>query len=488
MLFDLLPATTRSPLAYTEAAPRRSGNALFRKPYRVLVIGQKRAAGSVAALTPTRIYSVAQARASFGAGSQLSEMLRMMFLQTSSHEVVAIGLADAGGAVAEVRTVTIGGSPTAAGVLAVYFGGHRVAVPVALGETPTTTVANLLAEMNLNADVPFSAAAALGVLTVTARNGGTLGSEISIQHSWGANESLPAGMTFAVAVTTPGSGAVSYGSSAVMGLVANEHFDVIAAGANDATNLGVITADLLDRWSPVRQLEGAVATGFSGNHAAALAQGLLLNSEFSAQLPAYLAPEPSWCWGAALAGQLAIEAQQDPARGYNTVRLRGLKAPKNANRYTPTEQELQLHGGMSTWNATVDGGVELVRVISNYRVAAGGSADSTYLDLNTVLTLAFLRYDWRTNWKLKYPRHKLANDGTHFAPGQPVMTPERGRAEATAWYSKLEAAGLVEDMDGFKANLVVERNSDDPTRLDFLLIINLVNQLQIVAARFEFTV
>lgn len=488
VLFDLLPATTRSPLAYTEAAPRRSGNALFRKPYRVLVIGQKRTAGSIAALTPTRIYSTAQARSGFGAGSQLSEMLRAMFLQTTSHEVVAIALADAGGATAEARTLTIAGSPTAAGVLAVYFGGHRVAVPVALGETPTTTAANLIAAMALNADIPFSATALAGVVTVTARNAGTLGSEISIQHSWAANEALPPGMTFTQAVTTPGAGAVSYGTSAVMGLVANEHFDVIASGAGDATNLGVITADLLDRWSPTRQLEAVVLSGFAGNHAAALAQGLLLNSEFSAQMPANQAPDPSWIWGASLAGQVAIEAQQDPARGYHTVLLRGLKAPKNASRFTPTEQELQLQGGMSTWKATVDGGVEIHRLVSTYRLAPGGSADTTYLDLNTVLTLAFLRYDWRTNWRVKYPRHKLANDGTNFAPGQPVMTPERGRAEAVAWYSKHEAAGLVEDIDGFKTNLVVERNADDPTRLDFLLVINLVNQLQIVAARFEFQV
>lgn len=488
VLFDLFPNTTRSPLTYTEAAPRRAAGSLALKPYRVLLIGQKRASGTIAALTPTRIYGDAQARSGFGAGSQLSEMFISLFRQTRSLEVVGIALADAGGAVPEVRTLTIGGSPTAAGVLAVYLGGHRVAVPVALGETPATTAAALNAAIGLNQDVPFTSSVAGAVVTITAKNAGTLGGEIQVRHSYGANESLPPGMTFVQAVTTAGTGAVSYATSAVMGLVANEHFDVIAVGANDATNLGTITADLLDRWSPTRQLEAVVASGFTGDLSASLAQGLLLNSEFSTQLPAKNAPQPSWVWGAAVAGQVAFEAQQDPARGYNTVELRGIMAPPTADQFTLTEKEQLLRGGMATWRGTADGKVLLHRLVSNYRVSAGGSADATYLDLNTVLTLAFLRYDWRTTWTLRYPRHKLADDGTSFAPGQPIMTPERGRAEAVAWFSKMEAAGLVEGIEQFKNDLVVERNPNDPTRLDFLLVINLVNQLQVVAARLEFIV
>ncbi len=487
VLFDLLSPSVRSPGVYTEIAPARSTATLAVKVCRALLIGQKRS-GSVPALTPTRIYSPEQARSAFGAGSQLSEMLAAWFTNNRSTEVWAIAVADAGGAVAEVRTLTVGGTVTAAGVLAVYFGGHRVAIAVASGEASATTATNLNAAIAADPDVPFTATVLGAVVTITAKNAGTLGSDISVGVNFAPNESFPPGLTLAQAVTTPGAGVVSYSTSALFGLIANDWFDILSVGANDATNLTYVTNELRDRWHPERAIEGTVYTGFFGDLADSLAQGALLNSEFSGQMPAKNAPQPPWVWGAALAAQVAIEAARDPARGFRTVPLLGIMPPASADRFMHTEQEQLLKAGMSTYRVTADGQVQIDRLISNYRLTAAGAPDTTYLALNTVLTTAYMRYDWRTSWEAKYPRHKVADDNTAFAPGQPIVTPERGKAEAAVWGRKMESAGLLERFDDFIAGVVCQRNANDPTRLDFLLPVNLVNQLEVVGTRLEFTV
>lgn len=86
----------------------------------------------------------------------------------------------------------------------------------------------------------------------------------------------------------------------------------------------------------------------------------------------------------------------------------------------------------------------------------------------------------------KYPRHKLASDGTHFGPGQAVVTPSIIRSELIAEYQELEDQALVEDLGAFKEALVVERDANDPNRVNVLLPPNLVNQLRIFAVLAQF--
>lgn len=484
--FELLSGDVRSPLAYGEIQPARTSNALALKEFRCLLIGQKRS-GTQPALTPTRVYSEPQARAFFGAGSQLHEMFARFFQNNTAQEVWGIALLDAGAAVAEQRTITITGTITAAGVAAFYFGGHRVAIPVANGETNATTAANLNAAIAADGSVPFIASVASNVVTVTAKNAGALGAEVDIRHSYGATEALPTGMSVAVAVTVAGAGVVSYSTSAIFGLIPQDQFDIIAVGANDSTNLLYVTDELLSRWGPTRQIEGTVYSGFSGDLSASLTQGGLLNSQFSAQLPFAGALSPSWAVGAALAGAVGIEANKHPSRGFHTVSLKGILPPPSINRFTHDEKEQLLRKGMSTYRVAADGTVQIHRLISNNRTTAAGAVDTTWLSMNTVLTLAYLRYDWRQNLIAKYPRHMLADDGTNFAPGLPILTPERGRAEAVAWYSKMEAGGFVERIEDFKNSLVVKRDPNDVNRLNFTLPTNLINQAEVLAALFEFT-
>ena len=87
---------------------------------------------------------------------------------------------------------------------------------------------------------------------------------------------------------------------------------------------------------------------------------------------------------------------------------------------------------------------------------------------------------------LRYPRHKLADDGTRFGPGQAIITPKIGKSEAIARFELWEELGLVEGFEQFKRDLIVERNAQDVNRLDFLLSPDLMNQLRVVGAQIGF--
>ncbi|WP_273954217.1 phage tail sheath C-terminal domain-containing protein, partial [Escherichia coli] len=134
-----------------------------------------------------------------------------------------------------------------------------------------------------------------------------------------------------------------------------------------------------------------------------------------------------------------------------------------------------------------DGGeMQIERMITMYRTNKYGDSDPSYLNVNTIATLSYLRYSLRTRITQKFPNYKLASDGTRFATGQAVVTPSVIKTELLALFEEWENAGLVEDFDTFKEELYVARNKDDKDRLDVLCGPNLINQFRIFAAQVQF--
>lgn len=126
------------------------------------------------------------------------------------------------------------------------------------------------------------------------------------------------------------------------------------------------------------------------------------------------------------------------------------------------------------------------RAITTYQRNSFGDADNSYLDSATLYTIAYIIGALKTAITSKYARHKLANDGTRYGPGQAIVTPKVIKSELIAQYGKLEALGLVENAELFAKYLVVERNANDVNRIDVLLPPDIVNQLRIFAMQVQF--
>ncbi|MDI8751883.1 phage tail protein, partial [Salmonella enterica subsp. enterica serovar Montevideo] len=84
-----------------------------------------------------------------------------------------------------------------------------------------------------------------------------------------------------------------------------------------------------------------------------------------------------------------------------------------------------------------DGGeMQIERMITMYRTNKYGDSDPSYLNVNTIATLSYLRYSLRTRITQKFPNYKLASDGTRFATGQAVVTPSVIKTELLALFEE----------------------------------------------------
>jgi phage tail sheath gpL-like len=126
------------------------------------------------------------------------------------------------------------------------------------------------------------------------------------------------------------------------------------------------------------------------------------------------------------------------------------------------------------------------RETTTYQLNLYGFSDDAYELVTTMSTLARIIRNQRHAITSKYPRHKLANDGTKFGPGQAIVTPGIIKAELVAEYQIDMWNGLVENIREFKANLLVERDPNDPNRVNVLYPPDLINQLRIFAVLAQF--
>lgn len=490
VIFNTLPGTTRVPGTYVEVDPNRSQQSPRIQPYRLLVIGQRLSTGTAAALTLQEVRTASSARALFGRGSQLAQMLERALAVTKSVPVFAVGVADPAG-VAATGKITYTGPATGAGEIALYIGGRRVEATVASGDTATTVAAAVAAAVNADLDMPVTATASVGVVTLLARHLGTMGNLIDTRHSYQFGEKLPAGVGATILAIGDGTGGTVTGTgnvalSAVWAVIGDEWFNLAAIGVTDATNLSSVETEFLDRFGPIRQIDAHAITALNASVATVAALGLTRNSKHVSILGVGLSPTPAWEISAQAAGQVAVAAQADPARPFETLLLPDVLAPERSARLTFANQQQLLESGISTASVDEVGAVRLLRVITTYRVDENGVEDEAFLDLTTLLTDSFIRWDFRTTCRTKFNRFKIGEDNVRYAAGQPILTPSTGRAEAMAKAREWQERGLIEDLDQFEADLVVERNSQDASRMDFFLPTNLMNGLVVIGVRLSF--
>ena len=484
--FSQVPVNTLVPFTYVEIDAGRAGAGTV--DFRSLLIGQRLSSGSVAAEVPVLIGNAADARAKFGAGSMLAIMAEAFRRQNPAGECWGVALDDAAGATQGTTTVTVSSAATGAGTIALYIAGRRVSVGIS-GAMTTVQVAAAINAAVLAAGggspgvLPVSTAVTGSVVTLTNRNGGA-SADVDVRHSYQPDESLPPGVALAIAQGT--AGATDPTITDATDAVEAEKFNIIGHPYNSAAAMTALEGVLTTRWNAVHQLDGVAFTGFRGTAAAGTTYGNARNSPYSSAMGISASPSSTPEWAGAIAGAVSLAGSADPARPFQGIPLAGILPAPLPNQFSHAERNTLLSDGIATHR--VDGGaVAIERMVTTYQEAAGGVPDAAYMDVNTLLTVSFLRADFRARMQTKYARFKLADDGARFNPGQPVITPRIGRAEAVAIFRSWEEQGLVENADNFKANLVVERNPNDRNRLDFLLPPDLINQLRVIGANLSFT-
>lgn len=488
--YNEIPSTWRVPEVLVEFDNSMAMQGATLQPYTVLIVGQKLGSGTAQALIPQPVASPATAAKLFGAGSQLAGMCTAFLANNNVTRMVALPVDDDESAESATATVTIEGTVITAAPVNLYVGGVRVRCAASVGLKATELATSMASAINAVADLPVTAVATVdevnGVLTLTAKNAGDEGNALDVRLSY-YKEPLPTGVSFAITPFSGGAGNPDAAEAIVA--MADDWYHVIAWPWTDRASLRMLQDDLADRWGPLRHIDGLAVCAKSGSFAELTTFGMGAdqgNYNHICILENSASPDSPWERAARAVGDVAYYGNIDPARPFQTLPLRGSLAPASEQRLTQTEQNLLLFSGIATTNTDEGGQVRLQRLITNYQTNASGAPDISYLDANTLLTLSYLRYDFRARILRKYPRHKLAGDNMDIAAGQAIMTPKVGKAEAIAAFMDWQRLGLVENIDGFKAGLICERDELDPNRLNWRITPDLVNQFIVGAVQIQF--
>lgn len=477
--FSEIPSNWRVPLAWAEFNASQATTGPSVKTYQALIMGQKVAAGTKAELEIFPATNLQTVKNAAGAGSQLAAMAEKWFANNTTIAADFVCIDDHASGVAATGSIALTGPSTAAGTLDLWIAGRQYAIAVASGDSATTIGDAIDTAVAADADARVTTANTTGTVAVTAKNDGTNGNEIDIRVNYSSGAELPAGV--GVTITPMASGATNPSVTEIIDILGEKQYDFIVCPWTDATNFGLLDAELLDRWGALRSIEGGAFMAINDSHADLITYGTTANSPYISVLGRPTQPTPGDETAAAYAGQMAKAIANDPARPAGTLRLIGVYGPEQSEEFTNEENNLLLNGGIATAYSDSSGNVRVQRSITTYQTDALGADDTAFLDMQTLYTLGYIRYDWRTHMG-RYATYKVANDGTRFAPGQLIVTPKIVRSEACNKFREWESIGLVEDFDAFKADLIVERNSGDPTRIDVYMPPNIVNPLTVIAS------
>ncbi len=485
--FPTIPSDLRVPLFWAEMDNSEANTTQSSGPS--LLIGLALSDSTIAKNKLTIMPSAALAGKVAGRGSQLARMVARYRAVDPFGELWVIAVTEPDGETAK-GTVTLTGNAQASGTLSLYIGAVRVQAAVVTGDAPVAVAAALAAAVNANADLPVTAAAAAGVVTLTARHKGLTGNDIPLALNYYGtvgSENTPDGVNVAIVAMAGGTGSPSLATTvAAMG---DEPFDFIGTPFSDSASLATLALEMNDssgRWGYARQLYGHVYTAKIGTLSELVAYGDTMNNQHISAAGYEPAVQTAVDELVALrTARNAVFIRVDPARPTQTGELTGALPAPAGSRFTLTEQQSLLKHGIATAYAE-SGVLRIQRDITTYQTNAYGVADNSYLDSETLHTSAYVIRQLKSIITSKYPRHKLANDGTRFGPGQAIVTPAVLKGEMCASYRTMERAGIVENFDLFKQHLVVERNVSDPTRVDVLFPPDYVNQLRVFALLNQF--
>jgi phage tail sheath gpL-like len=486
--FSNIPSNLRVPLFYAEVDNSQANSGS--QTQRALIIGQILAAGTGVVNIPVLGQGVDDAKAQGGQGSMLALMTAAYINSDSFGEVWFLPLADASGGVAATGTVLVAGTSTTTSVISLYLAGQLISLVVTAGELAADIATALAALINSSGDLPVTATAATATVTLTAKNKGIAGNEIDLRLNYlgtAGGESVPAGLT--LTITPMAAGATNPVLDTALSNLGDEAFDFIVSPYTDTASLNSLKSLLNDktgRWSYATQVYGHVFAAQRGTLSTLATAGNARNNQHETIVGFYDSPSPAWIWAADVAATAAVALRADPGRPLQTLALSTVLAPPKASQFDLGERNTLLWDGISTCTVASDGTVAIENLITTYQKNAFNAPDDSYLQIETLFLLMYVLRSQRTLVTSKYARVKLADNGTRFAPGSAIVTPNMIRADLIANYRQMEFNGFVQDADAYAKALIVERNSSNPNRVDILSPDTLINQLRVFALLLQF--
>jgi phage tail sheath gpL-like len=491
--FANIPANIKVPLYWVEVDPSMAGLPTIN--LRSLLVGVMTADGEATPDIPVPIGSQAQADLNFGEGSELARMFKAFFANNWGNEVWGLPVAEPVSAQAATGDITINAPPTQAGTIHLYVAGDKIAVQVATTDTAATIGAAITDAINADVSLPVTANATGGSVTLTSVFKSVNANDINVSLNYYGSrggEQTPVGLD----ITMPATGFLAGGTgtpdfSTAITNMGEEPFEYVAMPYTDSNSMFDWDQEYgftdQGRWGWQRELFGHVFSAKRGTYSALITFGDTNNSGVESVMAFEMgSPSPTFEWAAAYTAKAQRALINDPARPLQALTLNQIKSAPLHQRFEFDEiNTIALHG-LAIQKAGPDNQPMIAREQTTYQVNLYGQPDDAYELVTTLATLAKLLRNQKHAITSKFPRHKLANDGTKFGPGQAIVTPGIIKAELINQYRQDMYVGLTEDISSFKRNLLVERDPNDPNRVNVLYPPDLINQLRIFAVLAQF--
>lgn len=468
-----------------------SSGGQFENQSRLLLIGHKNTGAVLADNTPTPCPSAAEARALAGAGSMLDDMVRIARRNAPAQEIWIVAPAPSG--TANVRTITVDTVPAAGGQGVISIAGEAISISIAAGASATTVAAALAAAINgyynpLNeASLPFTAAPALGVVTITARHLGAYANEIDIHVPVLTGANAFSGNVSVVA-TTPGAGTPDL--SAALAACGESPFDWPVSAFADDANIDRLQAWLNEtsgRWAWSRQIYGHAFWAKVDTTGNLTTHGLAQDDRHSTVIPLLTGggyAQPSWQWATAIAARIAPwlsdGSNGNVSRNQTGLVLEGIVAPRDRSKWLDyATRDAFLKSGLSTWSVNNAGNVTIDKIITTHRTTLGVT-DTTFRDVQKIGQTMYALRKFRADLVFEHGQKAIADDN----PGNvtAISTPRDIKATFMHSYHEMVLTGVLENAQEAGERIVVERNADNPNRVDILAPLDMVNPLDILAA------
>lgn len=491
-----VPKDNLTPFVFVEFDESGSaGDSSAVQPFKILVLGQSLSSGTAIPGQLVKAQTPDLAAKYFGKGSQLHHMATALHAgdQTTERYFLSLKSDDESSPNGKLKgAIELKGKATSSGVQSLYIGDRSYRVIVQAGETAESVAKRLAAQINAD-ELRYVDSIKLegksSTLPLVARQFGQSYESVAITTQHYTDDKAVPGIQASVKPLAGDVPNPEITDDRIDALGNSNQYNLVITAVHDPRNIAKLINEMDSRWGPDRQVDGHIVScthvskevfqtkKFTHFHTNSKHYSLFYN-RFSAT--------PAFAWSAAIGGAIAREIQLDPNRQLNEVAIDGVWSPKDE--YPIKIRNDILRGGVSTWKLDAAGKPLLERVVTQYLTSSSGERDSSYRDLTTKATLSYLRYDWRVHIKNKYKRHKLADDGTRFREGLPIVTPSVIRAELLTKYQRWEFDGLVEGYDLFKKGLIVIRNPNDRDRIDCKLKPDIVNQLRTQSYVFAFLI
>lgn len=463
--FKLIDPTAAASAVFLEQEYQRGSLGGLVIPQKILLLGQYNAGKTPTDDVAQLLLSPDHAATLYGLGSMLHIMALAAFAGARNVPVYTCPIADDGAAAAAEGDITVNGTATGPGTLSLYIAGKRVPVYVRTGDTDDEIAEAIADAISAKTELPVTALAESGVVTLTAKWKGATGNDITILTDLcvGEAECRPTGV--ALVITNMAAGATDPDIEDALAALGDPWYTWIVSPYNSDAQLDLIEASGDARMLPETIRPFAGVCGYTGTLADYLTWLDSRNSAWTSVMPVPGSPNLPLEIAAATAGVCATSAQVRPGAPYRGQKLRGI-LPSDETWIYPQRDQVVKAGG-STFLVASDGTVLIEDLVTTRTENEIGAADDSFRWTETIANLQAKLYSLEQLFRGEPFASAIVVDDKAVTSAPYAIRPKTAKAYTIRLVDELWVPyALTKNRDEVVAGIRSEIDSGNPGRIN----------------------